>query len=119
MFLATHHSTETPCFRHAKAIGPYRFDAPVPWFDHHLAVDREDLQVRGAGDQLLAQQGAALALDDVEGGRLDLVGAVDRQVEAVDLVEADQGDAGGASPPEPGCSRTTSFAPHRSTSART
>ena len=51
----------------------------------HVVVTRE-------GNELLAEERAAPALDGVERG-IDLVGAVDAEVEAVDLVERDQRDA--------------------------
>ena len=58
----------------------------------------DDHHVTGGGDhQLLAEEGAAAALEEAEGG-VDLVGAVDGQVEGAVLVEAGQLDAGRPGP---------------------
>ena len=46
----------------------------------------DDHPLRGGGDDLLAQQRAAAALDQPELG-IDLVGTVDRQIELWDLVQ--------------------------------
>ena len=54
-------------------------------------VDDADKLVRDELDHLLAQEGASAALDEVE-LRVDLVGAVDGEVEARDGVEGGEGD---------------------------
>jgi hypothetical protein len=51
-----------------------------------------DHPVRRRGDDLLAQQRAAAALDEIERG-IDLVGAVDGEIEPVDLVQRGQTNA--------------------------
>src|SRR5215207_431492 len=51
----------------------------------HIVVTRE-------GNKLLAEERAAAALDGVERG-IDLVGAIDAEVEAVGVVERDKRDA--------------------------
>jgi hypothetical protein len=58
---------------------PERIDDLVARGDHHEAVRR-------GRDDLLARVGAAAALDDPVRG-IDLVGAVDRDVEPVELLE--------------------------------
>src|SRR5271170_4281575 len=56
-----------------------------PW--HELGrIDDDDHALRGGGDDLLAQQRPAAALDQIELG-IDFVGTVDRQVEFRQLVE--------------------------------
>ena len=58
----------------------------------------DDHDVTGGGqDQLLAEEGAAAALEEAQGG-VDLVGAVDGQVEGAVLVQVDQVDAGRPGP---------------------
>ena len=58
----------------------------------------DDHDVAGGGqDQLLAEEGAAAALEEAEGG-VDLVGAVDGQVEGAVGVQVDQLDAGRPGP---------------------
>src|SRR5215208_3345971 len=58
----------------------------------------DDHHVTGGGEnKLLAEEGAAPALEEVE-GRVDLVGAVDGQVEGAVLVQVEQLDAGGPGP---------------------
>lgn len=60
-----------------------------------LRLVRDDDEAGGCGlDHLLAEEGAAAALDEVEGG-VDLVGPVDGEVEAGVLVEGGEGDAEG------------------------
>ena len=55
-------------------------------------VGDHDHAIRSGGHDLFAQQRAAAALDQVERG-IDLVGAVDGEVEPIDIVERGQGDA--------------------------
>ncbi len=60
---------------------------------HELRAVDDDHQAPGrGGDDLLAQQGAAQALDQVEGAPLHLVGAVDREVDLAMLGEGGQRD---------------------------
>ena len=80
-----------------------RMHMPEP---HHLDRQREPAQrlhllggvgddhtpARGLPDQLLAQQRRAAALDQRQ-ARPDLVGPVDRQVDPLDVVQPDDGDA--------------------------
>ena len=61
-------------------------------FDPFGIVGDHDHAIRGAGNDLLAQQRTAAALDDIERG-IDFVGAVDGQVEPVDIVERGQRNA--------------------------
>jgi hypothetical protein len=76
----------TPAHVHARTLGPAQAG-------HQLGlVDDAHKLVRDQLDHLLAQQRAAPALDQVE-LRVDLVGAVDGQVQAGDGVQGGQGDA--------------------------
>ena len=60
---------------------------------HELGVvDDHDELVGGGLDHLLAEEGAAAAFDEVEVG-VDLVGAVDGEIEAGIVVEDGEGDA--------------------------
>ena len=60
-----------------------------PRVDPFGIVGDHDHAIRRRGHDLLPQQRAAAALDQVERG-IDFVGAVDREVEPVDLVERGQ-----------------------------
>ena len=54
-----------------------------------LRRDEDDLSARGGGDDPLPRERAAVALDEIE-ARVDLVGAVDRDVDRVDQEVADR-----------------------------
>lgn len=69
----------------------HRVLGPAQAGDQLRLVDDADKPVRDQLDHLLAQQRAAAALDEVE-LRVDLVGAVDGEVEARDGVERGEGD---------------------------
>ena len=58
------------------------------------AIDDDGETPAGVGDDLLAQQGAAQPLDQVQGAAFDLVGAVDREVDLPMLREGRQRNAG-------------------------
>ncbi len=58
------------------------------------AIDDDGETAAGVGDDLLAQQGAAQSLDQVQGAAFDLVGAVDREVDLSMLGEGGQRNAG-------------------------
>ena len=60
--------------------------------DALLGRDDGDAAPGGVGDDLLAQQGPAPPLDHPEGA-VDLIGAVEVEVERVDLVEVAEGNA--------------------------
>src|SRR5471030_2113587 len=61
---------------------------------HDLAVvDDDDQPPRGGRDDLLAQEGAAQPFDEVERAALDLVGAVDREIDAGMRLEAGEENA--------------------------
>src|SRR5690606_19518016 len=66
--------------------------------DELARIGDDNHPVGGGGDDLFAQQGAAAALDEVHAG-VDLVGAVDGEVEAVEGVEVGKGNAEGAGLP--------------------
>ena len=59
---------------------------------HFEFVGDHDHAIRRRGDDLFAQQRAAAALDDIE-RRIDFIGAIDGQIEPVDVVERGQLDA--------------------------
>src|SRR5207237_2373445 len=56
-------------------------------------IDDDDQAVAGRGDDLFAQQGATQPLDQIERAALDLVGAVDRQIDALVFGKAGERDA--------------------------
>ena len=58
------------------------------------AVDDDGETPARVGDDLLAQQGAAQSLDQVQGAAFDLVGAVDREVDLAMLGEGGERNAG-------------------------
>src|ERR1051325_9521166 len=60
--------------------------------DQLFLIDDDDQPVAGRSDDLLAQQRAAEALDQVQRATLDLVGAVDRQIDARVLGEGGERD---------------------------
>ena len=58
------------------------------------AIDDDGETPARVGDDLLAQQGAAQSLDQVQGAAFDLVGAVDREVDLAMLGEGGERNAG-------------------------
>ena len=60
-------------------------------FDPFGFIGDHDHAIRGRGHDLFPQQRAAAALDEIERG-IDLVGAIDRQIEPVDVVERGQAE---------------------------
>ena len=61
--------------------------------DELLVIDHDDEALACRRDDLLAQQRAAMPLDQVEGAALDLVGAVDREIDAAMLAECRERNA--------------------------